>query len=487
MALRDDLASRFKAQLVGKIVRAIGGSLLTVGLARLLDPDSYGLLFLALTVVTFFQLLTIGIGRSASRYIAEYRETDQSQLYYIVRDATFILVGIMVAAGLLLTGASGIIASFFEEPTLQPFLMVGAAFVILWMGITFLENLLQGFEEIQFVAVMGIVGRLSRVVLALGLVVAGFGALGALWGYVFSGLLTSAFGVLYLLRRLREFDADPDGPEQGLRRRIFEYAVPTTATNMSRYLDHQVDTLLVGYLLSPVAVSFYVIAEQVVTFLETPLSALGFTLSPTFGSQKAAGNIEQMSRIYEEALLNGLLLYVPAGAGIFFVAQPGVTLVFGDEYSGAIPVLQVLGLYVILKAITKVSDNGLDFLGRARERAIARVITALLNVGLTVALIPPFGVVGAALATLVTQGFYTATNVYISAQEFELRVAFLLRKAGKIVAVTLVMSAVVFGLSGYISGWLSFGLVVGAGVLVWAVLSVTTGLLEIRQVVSMMT
>ena len=487
MGLRDELASRFKAQLAAKIFRAVGGGLLTVGLARLLDPDGYGLLFLALTVVTFFQLLTIGIGRSAGRYIAEYRETDESQLPYIVRDASVIVVGIMVVAGVLLAAASGRIASLFDEPELQPFLLVGTAFVILWMAITFIEKVLQGFEAIRFVAVMTSFGRLTRLVLALGIVAAGFGALGALWGYVISALFTATLGTVYLVRRLREFDTSPDGAEPGLRRRIFEYAVPTTATNMSRYLDHQVDTLLVGYFLSPVAVSFYVIAEQVITFLETPLSALGFTLSPTFGSQKAAGNIEEMSRIYEEALLNGLLLYVPVGAGILFVAQPAVTLVFGSEYSGAIPVLQVLGLYVILKAITKVSDNGLDFLGRARERAIARIVTALLNVGLTVALIQPFGVVGAAIATLVTQGFYTTTNVYISAQEFEFRTGFLLRRAGKIVAVTLVMSAVVFALSGYISGWLTLALVIGAGFVVWAVLSVTTGLLEIGRVVSIMT
>ncbi|WP_262177343.1 flippase [Haloarcula laminariae] len=487
MGLRDELAGRFRAQLAGKIIRAVGGSLLTVGLARLLDPDGYGLLFLALSVVTVFQLVTIGIGRSAGRYIAEYREQDRSQLRYIVRDSSLILVAVMLVAVLVLTGSATQIASLFDEPALRPFLLVGSLFVVLWMAITFLEKVLQGFEAIRFVAVMGSVGRLSRVALALGLVAAGFGALGALWGYVVSALLTTALGTAYLLRQLRQYDTDGSGPEPGLRRRIFEYAVPTTATNMSRYLDHQVDTLLVGYFLSPVAVSFYVIAEQVVNFLETPLSALGFTLSPTFGAQKAAGNVEQMSRIYEDALLNGLLLYVPAGVGLVLVARPTVTLVFGAEYSGAVPVLQVLGLYVILKAITKVSDNGLDYLGRARERAVARVITALLNVGLTVALIQPFGVTGAALATLITHGLYTATNVYISAQEFQLRAGFLLRRAGKIVGVSLVMAAVVFALSGYISGWLTLALVVGAGVLVWAVLSVTTGLLEPRQVVAVVT
>lgn len=487
MDLKTELASRFKAQIASKFIKALAGGLVSVGLAHLLDPDTYGVLFLALTVIGVFTLVAEnGIARSAGRYVAEYKESDPTQVPHIVRLSLLGTLGTTLLAVIALVASHGVLATRLDEPSLAPFLLLGALFVVFRTSVLFLEMVLQGLEEITFVAIMNVFGRVGRLVLALGLVVAGFGALGALWGYVLSALLASLIGFAYLFRRVRGLVEDGTPVEPGLRRRLFEYAVPITATNMSRILDYHADTLLVGYFLSPVAVSYYVIAGQVVRFLETPLSALQFTLSPTFGAQKAAGNDERISRIYEETLMKGLLLYVPAGAGIVLVAEPAVRLLFGAEYAGAVPVLQVLGVYVILKAIIKVSDNGLDYLGRARERAIARAITAGLNVGLNVVLVPTVGVVGAAIATVATYGLYTVANVYIAAQEFDLRRGYVWKNTALIVAITGAMSAVVFGLSAHISGWISLGLVVGVGVLVWAVLSAATGLLQVRRIVSIM-
>ncbi|WP_254272280.1 flippase [Haloarcula marina] len=485
MSLKDELASRFRAQLVSKFITAAAGAALSVGLARLLDPSNYGVLFLALTVASTFQLVArFGIARSAGRYIAEYRETDPTQIPHIVRTSLLFNVGSILLAGLVLVASHRYIATLLNESALVPFLLLGTLFMVFGTLVAYLEKVIQGFEDITFVAVLRAVGRVSRVLLALGLVVAGFGATGALWGYVISSLLASVVGFVYLARRARSFYDATATAEPGLRRRIAEYAVPIMATNTSIVLDKRIDTLLVGFFLSPVAVSYYVVSEKVVSFVLAPTSALSFTISPTFGSEKAAGNLGRISRIYEETVMNALLLYAPAGAGLVLVAEPLITLVFGAEYSGAVAVLRVLGLYVILTMVMQISDNGLDYLGRARERAIARLVTAVLNVGLNVALIPVIGVVGAAIATVATRGLYTAANVAIITQELDLRAGFVLRRLGLIAFITATMSVVVFTLIEYITGWVTLVAVVAVGVVVWGALSLVTGLLETKQVLS---
>ena len=487
MSLRNTLASRFKAQLGSKAVTAVAGALLTVGLARLLEPTGYGLLSLTLAVASMFQLVArFGIGRSAGRYVAEYKENDPGQIPHIVRTAILFVSGSITVAVLVLTIGHGYIAAALGEPELVSLLLLSVLFIVFGTSVAFLEHVLQGFEHIRFVAGLKALERISRPILALGLVAAGFGAVGALWGYVLSSLIASIVGFVYLYRRVQSFYDGTAAVEQGLRRRIAEYAVPIMATNTSMILDKRIDTLLVGFFLTPVAVSYYAIAGQVVSFVITPLAALSFTISPTFGSEKAAGNVERISRIYEETLVNALLLYIPAGAGIILLADPLITLLFGSDYAGSVPVLQILGVYVIVTTVQQISDNGLDYLGRARERAIARFITALLNVGLNIALIPTIGVVGAAIATVVTRSMYTAANLFIISQEFDLRVAFILRKLSVITGITVAMSIVVFAFTGFISGWITLGLVISLGVAVWGVLSVTSGLLEVRKIVSML-
>jgi O-antigen/teichoic acid export membrane protein len=146
--------------------------------------------------------------------------------------------------------------------------------------------------------------------------------------------------------------------------------------------------------------------------------------------------------------------------------------------------LQVFGLYAVFQSVTKITSNGLDFLGRARDRAIARGVTSVLNVGLNVLLIPTIGVVGAAIATVITYGMYTLAVVYIASLEFDLRGGKVLRESLTITAITAVMSGVVFLLLEHVQGWLTLFAVVGVGVLVWAVLSVLVGLLDVGKLLS---
>jgi O-antigen/teichoic acid export membrane protein len=485
MGSAERLISQFKTKFLSHVISASTNALIAVLLARLLDPDGYGLFFLAISIFSTLEVATrLGIAKSAARYLSEYKEKDPSQLTHVLRTTTiFISVTTSITVIGLVIGHRWL-ADLIGEPELAPLLLVGALYMIVMTAVAYLRKVFQGFERIEYAAAVDAVDPLSRCVFALGFVLFGFGALGALWGYVIGLSLTSVLGIvlLYVYVYPREGASRSAEVESGLRRRIVEYSLPLTATSTASRLDKDLDTILVGFFLNPVAVSYYVIGKQTVKFIEAPVSALGFTISPTFGAQKATGDLAQASRIYETALIHSLLLYIPAAAGLVVVAEPLIVLVFGPDYLGAVPVLQVLGVYAVFLAITMITSNGLDFLGRARERAVVKGITSVLNVGLNVVLIPTIGVVGAAIATVITYGMYTLAVVYIASLEFDLRAGKVLREITTIVGVTAVMTGVVIFLLEYIQGWITLFAVVGVGILVWGVLSVLTGLLDAEKV-----
>jgi O-antigen/teichoic acid export membrane protein len=272
--------------------------------------------------------------------------------------------------------------------------------------------------------------------------------------------------------------------EPDLKRRIVEYAVPVTASEAAGNLSGRIDTILVGFFLNPIAVSYYTIAKQVVAMIQSPVNALGFTLAPTFGAEKSAGNIDTAARIYEESFIHIMLLYLPASVGIILIAEPLVGLVFGRDYLGAVPVLQVFGLYAIIQANLLVSDKGLDFLGRARTRAIIKSVTSAMNFGLNIVLIPRIGVVGAAIATVATSSLYAISNIYIIHQELQLKTMHLLKETGKIAVITSIMAIVVLLCRAFIDGWITLLAVVATGVLIWAVLSIKLNLVNIRSIIA---
>jgi len=486
MSLASDLGDRFKAEFAGKVVAIVSAGILTVVLARLLEPDDYGLLFLAISVLGMVELFSkLGIAKSAARYVAEYKEKDPGQLSHILGFSFVFNVGTTIVVCLILFVGNEFLATLVGEPELGSLLAIGVFFVAFHTLELFARAGLQGFEAIKPASALIAIEGSSRLVFAVGFVVLGYGIVGALVGYVLSYGITAAIGLGYLYTRF--YKTAPSAEiETGIRKRIAEYTAPLTLTSTANVLDKKIDTILVGALAGPVAVAYYSVGKQVIRFIKTPIAALGFTLSPTYEAQKSKGNSDTSARIYEEALTHGLLLYIPAAAGLILVAEPVVELIFGQEYLGAVVVLQVLAIYVVLLSMMELTSNGLDFLGRARERAVIKGISAVLNVALNILLIPVFGAVGAAFATVMTFLLYTIACMYIMHTELGLRVRYLLRHIGAVLLVTGVMSVTVYLLLGLINGILTLIAVVGAGVVIWILLATSVGLLDINRVLSVL-
>ena len=478
MSALESIGSRFKAELSGQLVSTLSGAVLMVFLARTLEPDGYGLLYLALSVFAVVVFVSnLGIATSAARYVAEYRATDPGQIRHVVRkSAAYVLVSSTVTA-ILLVLFHEYVATILDEPGLTSLLAVGAAFVVATSFVTYVRTLLQGLERIHRCSHVVVALSVAKLGFVVAFVLLGFGALGALVGHVLALALAACLGGVYLYRELGSLEV-AEQAEDGLGERILRYSVPIVFTRGSDMLDKQVDTILVGFFLTPVAVGYYVVSKQVVTFVQAPAAALGFTVSPTFGNRKAADELVEAARVYESTLVYVLLLYLPAAAGIAIVAEPAIEYTFGPDYLGAVPVLQILACFVVLQAMMQVTSSALDFLGRARTRAYAKGSTAVANVVLNVLLIPEYGVVGAAAATVATYGVYAAVNLYVISTEFPLRVRHLVRQATTILAITALMALLVASLVGYVAGVGQLVVVVLVGGLAWAVLSYFTGFLE---------
>jgi len=484
MDLRERLARGVKAMFVARGLEIGANAVLLILLTRyLLTPSEYGLLYFALSVLAVVGLFgSLGIGRSTARFVTEYDQKAPGQVPHIVRWTMLLLAVLGLLGSVALVLGSGWISGLLGEPALAPFLVLGTVYIVGRSFWGYLQAIFQGFNRVTWSAAMRAINGVARVLLATALVVAGFGALGALVGYAVAFALTAAVGVVVLYWRfVRRIEA-AEQREPGLLRRVVRYSVPTAATQASIVLDSKVDTILVGALMNPAAVAFYTLAAQVADIVVVPAESLGFTISPALGEQKAGDQPDRAARIYESSLEYVLLLYVPAAAGLVLVAEPAVLTIFGEPYAGAIPALQVFGGLVVARGVHKVTGDGLDFLGLARVRAVARGVAATANFGLNLLLIPIYGVVGAAVATVVTYSAYTAVNVFYIHRELSLDVRRLVRSAARTLGVTAVMAGAVFLVMPYVTSLPTLVGAVAFGASIWAVLAVAIGELDLGRV-----
>lgn len=480
MSLSERIARGTKATLAGNLAGMVSQAVLIVLFTRVFfTPTQYGELNFALSalgVVAIFA--TLGLPKSAARYVTEFAERDPGQVPHVIRQSVLYLtlLAVVVSAGTVLLGPT--VARLLGTPSLAPFLLVGGAYVAARAYNSYFGALFQGFNRVTYTATLRVVSRLGQLVFVVAFVLLGFGVVGALAGYV-AGLAAAAAvgGVLAYTRFYVDYEPASE-PEEGLVRRLLEYSIPLTATRGANVLDKKVDTLLVGVLVNMTGVGFYTIAKQVSNFVSMPAASFGFTLSPALGEQKNKDRSDRAARLYEQSLEYVLIAYVPAVAGLVLVADPMVRYVFGTDYLGAVPVVQVFAGFILVNAVNKITTDALDYLGRARVRAIVKAATAVANFALNLLLIPIYGVTGAAIATVITYTAYTLTNVYVIHEELGFRVRYVAQRLAVVCLVAVGMAVTVVLVLPYVSGLPSLLGAVFLGAGTWAVLSVAGGVLD---------
>ncbi|WP_232702081.1 flippase [Halobacterium wangiae] len=484
MTLAERLSRGAKATFGGNLVGMLSNAALIVLLTRVfLTPEEFGELNFVLSAVGVLAIFaTLGLPKSAARYVTEFTETAPKQVPHVVRRSVVYLAALVavVSGGTLVLGRP--VANLIGVPSLVPYLLVAALYVAVSAFSSFFGSLFQGFNRVTWTAATRIITRVGQLVFVVAFIMLGYGVVGALFGYIAGLAVSTVFGGYVVYTRFYSTYERADEPAERLSRRLLEYSIPLTATRGANVLDKKVDTILVGVLLNMTAVGYYTLAKQVSNFVAMPAASFGFTLSPALGEQKNKQNVERASRLYEQSLEYVLLAYVPAVVGLALVADPMVRYIFGTDYLGAVPVVQVFGGFILVNAVNKITSDGLDYLGRARSRAIVKTVMSVSNFGLNLLLIPIIGVVGAAIATVLTYTVYTLSNVYFIHQELTIRIPRVARRLGIICLVTAGMALAVLVVLPYVSGILSLLAAVLLGAATWASLSIAGGVLDVQKV-----
>lgn len=464
------------------------GGLILILTRYLLTPNEYGQLFLTLSVLGLALMFAgLGLGKSGAKYITDYRETAPELVPVVIRSMYAFRVAAIAVVAAVLFAFHQPIADLIGNPEIGVLLLVGIGYLVTrsLKGLT--AMVFAGHNRMGLYAALGIVGHVTLILAVPGLIVLGFGLEGALAGYALSAGLTAVVGMAFVYARFYTHSDASDAEASRVWREVLRYSVPLMFTRGASVLNSRVDTILLGFFRGATPVAYYTLGKQLVDFLIAPAQSLGFGVSPTFGEQKANENMDEAAQLYERSFTYTVALYGPAAAGVFFVADPTVTLIFGPDYAGAIPVIQIFSLFVLVRALDSITSDALDFLGRARARAVAKVALAAANFLLNLVLIPPFGLVGATVATVVTQSVYVGIELFIIARELPLDAAGLARSTAVVGAITAGMSLVVYPLVDFATTLPTLFGVVAAGGAVWLVLTALTDVVDLGQLRSTLT
>jgi O-antigen/teichoic acid export membrane protein len=376
-----------------------------------LGDAAFGIWVLIFSVTGYYGLFDLGIRSSIIRYVSKYTATDdREKLTQFVNTALFSYTGIGVVSMVLTFLLSSSIERFFTiPPELHAqarllLLMVGAS-VSLGFPLGVIGGMLEGLQRFYILNWTSIGATLARAALIVFFLNRGYGLLTVALITVILPIFSS------ILRGILVFRVCPvplglKHVDRAAFRHMANYGSTTFLVLVASRLRFRTDELVLGKMMSLVAVTWFNIGARIVDYAQEFVSSLAQVFVPMSSQSEATGNLDRVRKIYVAGNRACAFLILPIAAILIILGKHIIRIWVGGRYvPHSYPVLVVMIIPFTLMLSQAASGRVLFGLGKHQTLAAVTLIEGIANLILSIALVPALGIVGDALGTAIPLSF----------------------------------------------------------------------------------
>jgi O-antigen/teichoic acid export membrane protein len=383
-------------------------------LARVLSKDDFGrlgLILLSVNLLTTFARL--GIPQSIVRFYPEEAESGfEARRRYVstVFWSAVLIAVIATAAMACLTSVvgskwGGLDASFWFLGVL-----IGVEVAMAVVSETYRAQ-----QKSVLVSVLRPSGRLAGLAGSL----AFFFLISASLPSFVAGrtLALIAVVLLFLVPLVRSGDIGLPQIDWSKVRACVRYGLPLSlATSAGFFIDYG-DRYVILLLRDAADVAAYSVPYDMLYFLTDALTTpLRMAIVPILFSLLAARENERASELLAQALRGVLFVAVPLGFGLWFLGHDILVVVASQKYADSYVLLPVLAPGIIVGGLNFLLVVGLMFQRRTGVIAAVTIGSGVFNLILNLLLVPRWGLLGAAWATLISYCLHAAVSYRLSSR-----------------------------------------------------------------------
>lgn len=400
-------------------------------LTRLLGPEAFGLVALA-TVFTDF--LDIFLDQGFSAAIVQRSNLEQEHL-----DTAFwtsLFIGILLTV--VTTAASGLAATFFQEPRL--------AFVLSWLSIGFIFGALSSTQTailqrklaFKSLAARSMVAKTVGGIVGVSLALAGFG----IWSLIGLTLATDLAAVI-VLWRTSDWRPGVNLSKKHFKE-LFTFGISITGNNILSQAVRHSDDFLIGYFLGSTLLGYYTVGYRLLlVILRLVTGIMNAVAFPTFSRLQL--DPKRMLRAFYQVTQYTSLLAFPVFIGLSIMASELIPALFGEKWAPSIPVMQILALFGILQSVLAFNGTVMRASGKPSWQLIIMLLNATCNV-IGFLLVVHWGIVAVA-ASLVIVSYLLAPISYLAVRKLiQVNTGIYLRQYVVPLSASLIMVIVIVGL-----------------------------------------
>jgi len=374
------------------------GIISTIILARLLVPEDFGLIAMAMSIIAVLELM------GAFGFDMALIQNQKAERSHYDTAWTFNVLFAVISSILLVLIAVPT-ANFYHEPRLELIIY----FLALGTFITGFENIgvvafrkdLEFRKEFKFLVLKKVAS--FSVTIPLAFIMESYWALviGILTGKVFSVLIS------YLMHHYR--------PKLCLSKaaELFSFSKWLLINNILYFLRLHSADFIVGRLLGAHTLGVYTVAFEISNLPTTELIApINRAVYP--GYAKMASDLALLRTGFLNTLTIITLFAIPAGIGILATADLVVRVVLGDKWLEAIPVIQILAIYGVATAIQTNTLYIFLATGKPRISTALSALYVLILLPTLYYLCLDYGMVGAAWSYAIVAGIMLPVTLLVT-------------------------------------------------------------------------
>lgn len=409
-------ASTASFVMVGKFASIIFLGLAFIVLARLLGPAQYGVYTLALGVAGIFGAVgNLGVSTALNKFIPDYvYKKDRRSLEILLANSFFVTIVLGIVLTAVSAASSGLIASYvFHDPSYTSVIMLAAATILASMLFGTAYAALLGFNKGKHVAAINAVQAVLQSVLAVGLVLMGFGPAGPIIGMVvgYSAGFAYSIYLIYAKNRLRMIIA----PSIKEIRKIFSFSVPIAAASALQGIANSLALIVLGAYAAAAVVGNFGVASKTNSLIDIVSGSIGVSLITLYSTTLASKRLSpKISKFYNHTIYYSFVLLVPMLLFIGVLSKPFSYVAFGGVYSIAPIYITIMAFGTIVGIIGSYATSLLVSAKKVAKYLKYNGAIAIAEIALIFVLVPVFKGIG--LVVLI-YGFLPVVTAILFARE----------------------------------------------------------------------
>lgn len=403
----------------------VSGLLYTPWMVRTLGADQYALYALAISVINIF-LMDFGIGAAVTKFLSNYYargEYAEADRFMGVVYKTFIAI----SCGILLV-LSGVYC-FLEEiyanltpaelSTFKILFIIVACYSVLSLPLTSFNGTLMANERFIELKACNLGQKVLSVALIILFLLMGWGVYAMVLAHAATNILFYSIKYWVIRRKTRQ-RVDWPVKDRGLVKQLFNFSAWVTVMGIAQRCIFNIMPTIIAAMLNTKAVAIFSIASVLEGFVFTFADAINGMFMPKVSRILANENESQLTQLMIRVGRFHIFTLGAIYVGFICLGSSFVNLWMGEDYT----LVYSCALFLIFPSLIyvpqQVATVALLAKDIVRAQAIIYVAMGVVNLALSVILIPILGITGAALSICLSYLLKTAALNYLYKRELKI-------------------------------------------------------------------